>query len=73
MQPPSAAGDDMHRLVYRGPFASVTDDAGVTHVRGERSYVQGAQHAALLGGPAAADFAPLTPVARDGDPASGCC
>jgi hypothetical protein len=65
--------DDVHRLVYRGPFASVTDDAGITHVRGQRSYVRGAHLAALLDGPAAADFAPLDLAAKNSGTADGCC
>ena len=34
-------------LIYRGPFAAVIDDAGQRHVRGVRSRVTAAQHAAL--------------------------
>ena len=39
-----------HRsLIYRGPFAAVIDDAGLRHVRGERSQVTAAQFAGLTG------------------------
>jgi arsenite methyltransferase len=34
-------------LIYRGPFAAVIDDAGLRHVRGERSKVTEAQFARL--------------------------
>ena len=36
-------------LIYRGPFAAVIDDAGLRHVRGERSRVSAVQYAGLTG------------------------
>ncbi len=43
--------DSRHSLIYRGPFAAVTDDAGNTYQRGQRTPVNESTHA-LLANPA---------------------
>ena len=58
-------------LIYRGPFAAVTDDSGQQFRRGERVAVSAAQHA-LLTGPACRDNFIHTGAAHDGTD-SPCC
>lgn len=59
-----------YELVYRGPFASITDETGRSYRRGERVRVSAEQHQ-LLTGPAYGDaFIDLS--AADTSP-TGCC
>jgi SAM-dependent methyltransferase len=68
---------DHRQLLYRGPFACVTDDAGRSWVRGQRMSVPAAEQATLLGGYAGA-FIDVTgtPAGAHPDqpqPALACC
>jgi arsenite methyltransferase len=61
-----------HRsLIYRGPFAAVIDDAGLRHVRGERSRMTAARHAVLTD--AAYRDAFIDPQAGLSAAAASCC
>lgn len=67
---PAAAGGE-RTLVYRGPFAAVTDDRGRRFARGERVRLPGPDAAALLQGACAGHFAE---VGEGGEQtAGGCC
>lgn len=73
-QPGVVTETSVHRVVYRGPLASVTDDAGTVYVRGQRTYVTRTQYIALLNGPSADDFVEV--VSGDGqvlDVRDACC
>lgn len=73
-QPAAANGEEIHRLVYRGPFVAVTGDDGTVYNRGERTYVDTRQRDVLLSGPARDDFVALVAARpKDCDPADGCC
>jgi arsenite methyltransferase len=50
IRPPELpAGGTGRQLLYRGPFAAVTDDAGRTWQRGQRATATPAEHETLLG------------------------
>ena len=69
---PAIAGavSELRELMYRGPFAEVTDESGQTYRRGERITVTPERHAQLTG-PAYGDaFIDLSPGSRTN---AGCC
>ena len=70
---PDAAGNPggQHTVIYRGPFATVTDDAGNTYQRGQRTVVTGSTHA-LLTSPAY-DTAFIDLSDTGSTVATGCC
>lgn len=57
-------------LVYRGPFDSVTDEAGQTYRRGERIAVTPERHRVLTGPAYAGAFIDLS---KDASESAGCC
>ena len=59
-------GEATHLVIYKGPFARVTDDAGTVYTRGARAAVTPAQLEARQRGPAAGHFAVLPE-------GGGCC
>lgn len=70
-----ACWDHNEALIYRGPFASVSDDDGHTFLRGERVAVCRKTFDIFMRPPYAAHFyavTPLTPVAADEAPAFPC-
>jgi len=70
---PAVAGEqNSHRsLIYRGPFAAVTDDAGTTYQRGQRAPVPEATHALLTSTAYEAAFIDCSNT--DSLAAGGCC
>jgi ubiquinone/menaquinone biosynthesis C-methylase UbiE len=49
VKPVVAGGENsLHSVIYRGPFAAVTDDAGNTYQRGQRIPVSETTHAQLI-------------------------
>ena len=50
-----------HTVIYRGPYASVSDDEGRTYARGERLAVSERTFRQLTEGPYREDFIGLTP------------
>ena len=69
---PELAGnpDSQQSVIYRGPFAAVTDDAGTTYQRGQRTPVNETTHALLTNPAYEAAFIDLS----DTDSvATGCC
>ena len=72
IKPLRAAGHDARRSVlYRGPFAAVTDDAGNHYARGQRIMVNSQVHGLLTSAAYADAFIDLE--ADTGMPAGGCC
>jgi ubiquinone/menaquinone biosynthesis C-methylase UbiE len=70
-RPAIAAGnDEQHTLVYRGPFDSVTDEAGHCYRRGARFTVTGDRYRVLTGPAYGGAFIDLT---EDSDRDYGCC
>lgn len=55
--------DRGHAVIYRGPYASVTDDEGHVYPRGARMAVCERTHRFLLEGPHARDFIGIAPSA----------
>jgi len=60
-----------HSILYRGPFAAVTDDAGNHYPRGQRVTVTGTAYTLLLNAAYADAFIDLA--AAPGAAGSGCC
>ncbi len=67
----AACLDRGHAVIYRGPFASVTDDEGHVYPRGERMAVCERTFKLLTNGPYKEDFIGITP-ARPRDPVPWC-
>ena len=57
-------------VIYRGPFAAVTDDSGNTYLRGQRTAVSSATGARLANTAYSGAF---INTAETGDAAAGCC
>jgi hypothetical protein len=75
-KPGAASDQEVHTVVYRGPFATLTDDRGLVYERGKRAWIDSVRYRELREGPAAAQFVFLqrVDVADPAcDPASGCC
>ena len=75
-KPGPALDQEVHTVIYRGPFATLTDDRGLVYERGKRAWIDGCRYRELREGPAAAQFIFLqrVDVADPAcDPASGCC
>jgi hypothetical protein len=76
---PAAATDTAHcrEMLYRGPFATVTDEAGHRYVRGERFAVTADRYAMLTRPGYGNAFVDLDAQGEPGDgtsePASGGC
>jgi ubiquinone/menaquinone biosynthesis C-methylase UbiE len=64
------AADERRELVYRGPFASVTDEAGNCYRRGERRTVTAERHR-ILTGPAYGDA--FIDLSASSDAGTACC
>jgi ubiquinone/menaquinone biosynthesis C-methylase UbiE len=67
---PLSERDHRHSMMYRGPFAAVTDEAGNTYPRGQRTPVNESTHA-LLANPAYEDA--FIEVSDTGSTTSACC
>jgi arsenite methyltransferase len=67
---PLSERDRRHSMMYRGPFAAVTDEAGNTYPRGQRTPVNESTHA-LLANPAYEDA--FIEVSDTGSTTSACC
>ena len=68
---PEPCMDIGQAVIYRGPYASVTDDEGHVFPRGERMAVCERTHRFLTSGPCATDFIGITPV-QPGAPRAWC-
>ena len=67
---------NVHTVIYRGPFASLTDDHGLIYERGKRVWIDGTRYQELRDGPAAVQFVflqSIEPAKVDCDPSDGCC
>ncbi|RMH51669.1 MAG: methyltransferase domain-containing protein [Zetaproteobacteria bacterium] len=72
---PSAAAteEQMRRVIYRGPFARVTDERGGCFVRGAATPVDAAGWALLQSAPYRDHFLPADPTEEEAEaPSSGC-
>ncbi|MGH8456076.1 MAG: ArsI/CadI family heavy metal resistance metalloenzyme [Stenotrophobium sp.] len=75
-KPDESEQTHFYPVLYRGPFASVTDDQGQTFERGKRTWVDGRAYERLQHGAQAAQFAFLKPVTREElvcATETGCC
>ncbi|MEN8206285.1 MAG: methyltransferase domain-containing protein [Pseudomonadota bacterium] len=63
--------NSQHSVIYRGPFAAVTDDAGNTYQRGQRTTVSDATHTLLAS--AAYESAFIDPSDCGSVSTAGCC
>ncbi|MGB5179752.1 MAG: methyltransferase domain-containing protein [Gammaproteobacteria bacterium] len=63
--------DNQHTVIYRGPFVAVTDEAGNTYQRGQRTVVPGSTHTLLTNPAYDAAFIDLSDIGSTAG--SGCC
>jgi len=63
--------DNRHTVIYRGPFVEVTDEAGNTYQRGQRTTVAGSTHTLLTNPAYDAAFIDLSDTGSAAG--SGCC
>ena len=68
---PAGEQDRNQCVIYRGPFAAVTDDAGYTYQRGQRTAVTDTTHALLTNPAYEAAFIDLSNTGSTA--AAGCC
>ncbi|MGD2055880.1 MAG: methyltransferase domain-containing protein [Gammaproteobacteria bacterium] len=67
----AASGKELQEIIYRGPFAEVTDDSGQHYRRGERMAVSGEQFARLTDSVYQDAF--IAPGNRDVRDTTACC
>ncbi len=63
--------DQLHEVIYTGPFAKVFDDEGVTYIRGERISVGELSYAMIADGPYQNDFVGIS--TQGSAPTQSCC